>query len=228
MSGSANVRSIDVVPVMARALHVFGEEAATALTDLNLEVNRAIQWFSHDMKEYWTQQVRKAQEQVAEARINVERKQLFRIAEERPSCVEEKKALEAAKRRLQLSQQKLEAVRRWTQVLARDFMEYKGRVAVLASWLQTDLPKGLAVLKRMAGALEKYVDLEMAAEAAAAQRTSALPPQAGGAPAGASPAAQASTAVQESPAAGESPRPVPAGGEGVDPVEEPRSCADGT
>jgi len=162
MSRSANVRAIEVVPVLSVALQKFGEEAATALTDLELEVNRAIHWISCELKEYWTQQVRKAQEQVAEARITLERKQMFRAAEERSSCIEEKKALEAAKRRLQLCQQKLEAVRRWSRVLARQFMEYKGRVAVLSSWLQTDLPKGLALLKSMAGALETYVQLDAA------------------------------------------------------------------
>jgi hypothetical protein len=175
-------------------LQKFGEEAATALTDLELEVNRAIQWISCDLKEYWTQQVRKAQEQVAEARITLERKQMFRAGEERPSCIEEKKALEAAKRRLQLCQQKLEAVRRWSQVLAREFMEYKGRVAVLSGWLQTDLPKGLAVLKSMAGALETYVQMDAAA--AGVQGASDSSAEAGGTPQEGPAAPQASPAAK--------------------------------
>jgi exonuclease VII large subunit len=177
MSSSANVRAIEVVPLLAVALQKFGEEAATALTDLELEVNRAIHWISCELKEYWTQQVRKAQEQVAEARITLERKQMFRAAEERSSCIEEKKALEAAKRRLLLCQQKLEAVRRWSQALARQFMEYKGRVAVLSSWLQTDLPKGLAVLKGMAGALETYVQLDAASAGTPPAEDSTAPEQ---------------------------------------------------
>jgi exonuclease VII large subunit len=175
MSRFADVRAIEVVPVLAVALQKFGEEAATALTDLELEVNRAIQWISCDLKEYWTQQVRKAQQQVAEARINLERKQMFRIAEERASCIEEKKALEAAKRRLHLCQQKLQAVRRWSQALARQFMEYKGRVAALSGWLQTDLPKGVAVLKNMAGALETYVQVDAEASAAPPAENSTAP-----------------------------------------------------
>jgi len=164
MSHFARVQSIDALGVFAAALRSFGDEASVALAELEAEVNRAIQWVRYDLKEYWTQQIRLAQTEVAEARLNLERKQMFQDPDERRSFWEEKKALEAAQRRLRVGQEKLEAVRRWTRLLDREFMDYKGNVAPLAGWLQADLARGLALLKRLSGTLESYVDIEPRAD----------------------------------------------------------------
>jgi hypothetical protein len=165
MSRSARVQSIDALGFFAGALRSFGDEASVALAELEAEVNRAIQWVRYDLKEYWTRQIRLAQTEVAEARLNLERKQMFQDPDERRSFWEERKALEAAQRRLRVGQEKLEAVRRWTRLLDREFMDYKGNVAPLAGWLQADLARGLALLKRLSGTLESYVSLESAGEA---------------------------------------------------------------
>jgi hypothetical protein len=165
MSRSARVQSIDALGIFAGALRSFGEEASVALADLEAEVSRAIQWVRYELKEYWTRQIRLAQTEVAEARLNLERKQMFQDPDERRSFWEEKKALEAAQRRLRVGQEKLDAVRRWTRLLDREFMDYKGNVAPLAGWLQADWARGLALLKRLSGTLESYVSLESAGEA---------------------------------------------------------------
>lgn len=174
MGRSARVQSIDALGTLAAAVRSFGEEASVALAELEAEVNRAIQWVRYELKEYWTRQIRVAQGEVAEARLNLERKQMLQDPDERRSFWEEKKALEAAQRRLRVGQEKLEAVRRWTRLLEREFMEYKGNVAPLGAWLQADLARGLALLKRLSGALESYVSLESAVERAEAQEQ--LPP----------------------------------------------------
>jgi hypothetical protein len=166
MSRPAKVQSIDSLPVFAVSVRKFGEEASVALAELEAEVNRAIQWLRYDQKEYWSQRIRQSENEVAEARLNLERKQMLQDPDERRSFWEEKKALEAAIRRLRISREKLEAVRRWSHLLDREFMEYKGSVAPVAGWLATDLPRGLSLLKRLSGALESYVDLEPPAEAA--------------------------------------------------------------
>jgi hypothetical protein len=161
MSRSARVQSIDALRVFAAALRSFGEEATVALSELEAETNRAMEWIRYEQKEYWTEQIHRAEAEVAEARLRLERKQMLQEPGDRRSFWEEKKALEAAKRRLARGQKKLEAVRRWAQVLEHEFMEYKGGVAPLTGWLQTDLHRGLALVKRLSGALETYVNLEL-------------------------------------------------------------------
>jgi hypothetical protein len=168
MGRTARVRSIDAVEALATDFRVFGEEASVALTELELAVSRALRWVSHDQKEHCTQQIRRSQEQVAEARLNLERKEIFAIGDERPSCQEEKKILEAAKRRLRISQEKLETVHRWSRILEQEVMEFKGGIAPLAGWLQADLPRGLALLHRVSGALEAYVQIPSSPETTSA------------------------------------------------------------
>jgi hypothetical protein len=160
MPRSARVQSIDALRVFAAAVRSFGDEATGALSDLEMQVNRALEWIRYEQKEYWTEQIRRAEAAVAEARLRLEHKQILQEPGERRSFWEEKKALEAAKRRLAVGRQKLDAVRRWTHLLDREIMEFKGGIAPLAGWLQTDLHRALALLKRCSGALESYLSVE--------------------------------------------------------------------
>lgn len=174
MSPRARLISIDAVDALRAALAKFGEEAASALADLDLEVKRGADWIQHDRKEYWAQEVRLGWDRVAEARANLQRRMIYRVSEERPSALEEKKALEAAKRRLQTAQQKVEAVRRWSYLVQREMNEYVAVIGQLAAWLQNDLPRALAALKRMGIALDAYVGTPVSAEAeVAAKKTAA-------------------------------------------------------
>ena len=223
MSRAARVRSIDALQVYGAALRSFGEEASTALADLEMEVYRAVQWIRHDQKEYWTEQIRRAEAEVAEARINLERRRMFRVGDRRPSCEEEKAALEAAQRKLRIAQQKREAVRRWGQLLERELTDYRGGIAPLAAWLQTDLPKGLALLKRLGKALDSYVHAESTEEAG-------LPPESNAGAEGDgtnAPEKAAPSSPSREPRPGAPPRPtVEEDDTGVS--QEPGRCANGT
>jgi hypothetical protein len=154
---AAKVRSIDALQQLAAALVAFADEANTALEDLGMDLHRAVQWIQCDQKEYWTQEMRRAEQQATEARINLERRRMFRIGDQTPACDEEKKALEMARRRLERARKKLEIVHRWGRVLAQEAMECRGEAAPLASWLQTDLPRAVDLLRRMETALDSYV-----------------------------------------------------------------------
>jgi len=159
MTAPANVRSIDALQRLGVALEVFQHEASVALDDLTMDLQRAIQWVEVDQREYWVQELRRAEAAVNEAKLNLSRKKMFRIGDREPACDEEKKALEMAKRRVERAREKLEAVRRWGRLLEREAVECKSGVAPLAQWVETDVPRAVAVLKQLTGALEAYVDV---------------------------------------------------------------------
>jgi hypothetical protein len=161
MNRSAEVRSIDALQRMASALRVFADEASIALDDLRMDLHRVIQWIEYDQKDYWTQELRRAQQRVAEAKLNLERARMFRFGDSQPSCYEEKKALEAAQRRVEIARAKLEAVKRWGRLLEHESTECRSAVAPLAHWVQTDVPRAAALLRRLTGALESYVGMEL-------------------------------------------------------------------
>lgn len=164
MGHLAKVTSIDVVERFAAALKCFGEDAKTSLDGIDMEVRRALNWIQREQKDYWTQRIRRGWDEVNIARKELERKLMFYPGDDRPSCHDERLALEAAKRRLQLAQEKIEAVKRWSHRAEREVNEYIGAIQQLKRWMELELPQAQADLGRMARALEDYVNLESSEE----------------------------------------------------------------
>jgi hypothetical protein len=174
MPGGARVKSIDAVDEMDAALRTFRAEALAAMDELDGEIRRAVEWIEHDRKDHWEREVRRGYERVTEARVQLQLAQATRrIAERDPACVDEKKAVEHAKRRLEVAQQKVEAVRHWSRLIERAMDEYRGRRTPLASWLEIDAHKAFSTLEHMRTALEAYlaVHLPRGGAAAVAART---------------------------------------------------------
>ena len=163
MNRPARVRSIDALDDLTAAVRAFAAEATVALDGLRMDLHRAIQWVQCDQKDYWSQELRRSEQAVTEARLSLERKRMFRIGDQAPSCREEEKALEAAKRRVAAAREKLEAVKRWSRLLERQSMECRAGIAPLSDWVQTDVPRAVTLLNRMSGALERYVGMESSA-----------------------------------------------------------------
>src|SRR5688572_26911662 len=113
MADSANVTSIDAVRSFRTALIQFGDNAEDAIVMLTLEARKAIQWLQNDRARYWPDQLRRSQEKVVQARNDLERCQLHYGSEDAPSCFDQKKALERAKRRLRVCEEKVKAVKKW-------------------------------------------------------------------------------------------------------------------
>jgi hypothetical protein len=132
-----------------------------------MQINRVLEWIHHDRKEYWAERVRRGHQEVAEAKQNLERRLIFRPTKERPSCREEKAALEKAKRRLEVAQEKVQAVRHWAHSIEHEIRDFRGSINQLAGWVQTDLPRACALLQRMSLALDAYVNLPSPEEGAA-------------------------------------------------------------
>jgi len=169
----ADVKSLDALDRLALAMRQFHSETTIAMDEVEMEIQRAVEWIQHDCKQYWNDQVRRAYQQVTEARVALERKQMFRVADRRPSCYDEKKALEKAKRRLALAQEKVEAVRRWSWAISQAMTEYKSEVSPLGHWLESDLPRAIALVHRLSGSLESYVGMN----GAETERPADAPPE---------------------------------------------------
>jgi len=159
MTRYANLTSVDAVRLLNAALRSFEEDAGGALADLQLQINRVLQWIHYDRHEYWAERVRRGYQEVAEAKQNLERRLIYRATEERPSCREEKAALDKAKRRLEMAQEKVQAVRHWAHSIEHEIREFRGSINQLSGWFETDLPRACALLQRMNVALDAYVNL---------------------------------------------------------------------
>lgn len=140
------------------ALSTFIVEARQALSAIEMEGRRALDYIAHDQAKHWQAEIRRGSDSVQRAKIDIHNALAFkRIGEHRPSCVEEKKALKQAELRLKLAQAKAEAVRHWTRVASEQFRDFQVKLAQFISTLDGDLPKAIATLERITASLERYL-----------------------------------------------------------------------
>ena len=158
--GQARLTRIDAAEEMAAAVDAFRNEANAAIESLDMEIRRALEWIHHERHDYWNHQVRRGWERITEARIQLQQAMTGRrIGDHDPACIDEKKALARAKQRLEIAQHKVEAVRHCTREVDRAVDEYRGARTPLSIWLESEVPKALASLRRMMDNLEEYLAL---------------------------------------------------------------------
>lgn len=159
MNRSARVESIDAVEAMRVAMTRFQEDASDALAALDHQINRFLDWLEHDQLQYWQHQVRRASERMAEARANLERKQVMTVGGETPPCYDEKQALARAKQRYRFAEEKIALVKRLRRDVEQEVDEVKGRLGSLGDALTTDVPNAAAMLERAVKSLHAYAEM---------------------------------------------------------------------
>jgi hypothetical protein len=158
MGDQAKVTSTEVLQRFKFSLNQFDGDAREAITSLKLELRRALNWIEQDRARYWPREVHRASDAVAIARHDLERCEMALREEDKRSCYEQKLAFEQAKRRLRFAEEKVRAVRRWRVEMHRQADNFEGRLAKLANYLDSDLPRAIASLERMIAALDKYTN----------------------------------------------------------------------
>jgi len=168
MGRAARVTSIDILQTIAVAFKKFSGESSSAMDDLDIELHRALEWIQHDRKEFWNGELRRRQDRVAEARVQLMQAQTSRrVGDYRPSCVDEQKALEKAKRRLATAEHKVVTVRQCAAAIERAVNDCQRARNQFTSWLDSDVDKAITALNRMSDSLDNYVSLTAPAGQAA-------------------------------------------------------------
>src|SRR5687768_10610782 len=156
---SANVQSLEAVEAVRGALASFIGQVSDALTELETEMRRVMQWLEHDRPRYWKTQVRLSTDRAHEAQQALHRCLMFPIGDERPSCYEERAALKAAQARLAYCEQKAERVRHWQRTLEHELFEYQGRISQLLRVVEVDAPQAIGILHKILRQLGEYQSL---------------------------------------------------------------------
>jgi hypothetical protein len=157
MSTQAEVKSIETLAFVKAALAAFGHESGQSLAEVEMQMQRAVDWICIEQAAYWKTEVRRAADGVNQAMKDLQHCRTFKkVGNNEPSCIEEKKALEKAKKRLARAEQKAEAVRRWTPVVRQESQETGVRMTRFREVIDLDCPKAVARLERMLRALDHY------------------------------------------------------------------------
>jgi len=158
MSQGAQVGSVAAIEAFQAALATYIDESKQALTMIDLEIRRAVDWVRIDRAEHWKHEIRRSGEAVNRAKDDLHRCISFKGMEGyTPSCVDERKALQRAEERLRNAELKAEAVRKWTRAMQHELNEYAGRIVQFNAALESDIPKAMGTLSRILDTLDRYV-----------------------------------------------------------------------
>jgi len=157
MSQQADVKSIETLAFVRSAFAAFAHETGQALAEIEIQGQRGVDWICVDQAGYWKAEIRRASDVVNKAIKDLEHCRTFKkVGDNTPSCVEEKKALEKARKRLARAEEKAELVRKWTPVVQQQFREACVRLVRFREVIDVDCPRAMAELERMLRALEAY------------------------------------------------------------------------
>lgn len=160
----ANVHSLAAMREFRVRLLEFADVAIDVTASLQQQVMSFLDWLEHDRPNFWKQYMLRSFDVIAQARSDLEKCQMRTVAGHRPTCYEEKLALQAAKQRLEMAQEKVEAVSRWCAFVRHEIDEYDGRRGSLQRYIESDFAKTVATLERMILAIEAYAEIESSAE----------------------------------------------------------------
>jgi len=149
MSGPAQVQSVEAIEIFRGALAQFEQRAQDALEIL-------ANWLEHERPAYWKEQNRIAGDEIHQAKRDLERCLAFPVADERPSCREERAILKRSQLRLERCREKSERVRYWNRQLHHELLEYEGRIGSLQRLLEIELPAARAKLQQIVRRLDAY------------------------------------------------------------------------
>jgi hypothetical protein len=157
MSTQADVKSLDTLAFLKAAIAQFAHESNQALSEVEIQGQRAVDWITVDMAAFWKGEIRRRSDLVNKAKKDLEHCRTFKkVGDNQPSCIEEKKALEKARARLARAEQKAEAVRRWTPVVLQQFRETCVRLVHFQEVVDVDAPRAVARVEQMLRALDAY------------------------------------------------------------------------
>ena len=152
MAESANVGSIEAIREFRDALANFIDDARNALTSVDMENRRLNEWVKNTQRLYWINEVKRRREKMNEIRGELHRRKLSGAGD-----TEAKEAVRIATARLRVAEEKVEIVKKAAPILQHAIDEYLGLSRPLGDMLSGELEHCMALLDRMAEALEDYI-----------------------------------------------------------------------
>jgi hypothetical protein len=159
MSPQARIHSIPLLKELRASLLTFASVASVAVDEANSEIERIMLWLREDQSRYWKQQLQARTDEYGRAKRALKQREVLdrALSGSTSSCVDEKRAVKKAEKRLREAEHKVRMVRMWTRQLEKELLEYKGAIQGLVTATETQIPNACARLDRMRDSLEKYV-----------------------------------------------------------------------
>jgi hypothetical protein len=169
----AKVSSIDALRHFRVALIEYQDDIIDSVTLLELELRRALNWIELDRANYWPAQARRSSDKWIAARTDLQRCELAIRPDDRKPCMVERKALDRAKQRMRLCEEKVTVVKKWVVTLRQEGSMLSGRLARLRDVVERELPNAIATMQRLITALDGYAAIAESSVAGGEARSGA-------------------------------------------------------
>ena len=182
MDQKANVRDIESLMRAKAVLAKARSELLQAMSEAVSHAESIDAWVERDGPLRWETERRRASEALAAAKSALYRKEMTpAIDGGKVSVVDERKALQRAKARLDRIEEVLRRLRSLRADVTREVGLLKAGLGPLGTWIDHDAIEAQAAITRMAESLARYRGDELDIESVARARGDAAPPPAAGA-----------------------------------------------
>jgi hypothetical protein len=155
--GGADIESLEILKDFRARFVEFESLCGNALMGLDGEIKHVQEWLGAQQIPFLERQARKCEEAVNKAQSDLtEVKWREMHAGAKSSGIDERKALDRAKRRKEETDAKLDAAKRWRVTLQQSIGKLSTPCNVLSNLLEHMTPLALARLDRMMDSLEDY------------------------------------------------------------------------
>jgi hypothetical protein len=154
---SANIRDPEIIKRFRAQFIRFGEASQRALDATANDVASITDWLSGEQTRIWKLKLRRRHEDMKNAWREYVNARHGDRRMGKPSCVDERKTWERAKRRKAEAEHKLENIKRWTMRLEREAEKLRPPCVRYEELLLTAMPRGVARLDHMLENLEIYL-----------------------------------------------------------------------
>ncbi|MBI4564982.1 MAG: hypothetical protein HY716_09855 [Planctomycetes bacterium] len=155
-NGSARIESMEVLKDFRNQFVAFDKRCRNALIGLDSEIKRMAHWLRGEQLLHWKVQLRKCEEAVNRASSELMQARIRSSYAGKSSYVDERKALEKAKRRKEEAEAKIIAIKLWSNLLEQNLTKMEAPCNSLGILLDQLIPKGLARIDRMLDSLDQY------------------------------------------------------------------------
>jgi hypothetical protein len=160
MSRAANVLSDQSLKDFKITMCNFGEDARNALSGVEMELRRTRDWLERDQLGYWQAQVKRRQEEMAQARSDLHKRKISQQGSDAVSDTEQKEALREAQRRLRVAEEKVELIKKkLIPYLHHEIAEYHSHAQPLGDHLAGGFERSVTGLEKMIVAIASYLAL---------------------------------------------------------------------
>ena len=155
MAERASVGSVEALRQFQPAVVKFAELSQAAISSAEVSARRTLDWIVRERHPTLQREIRRLQEELTRSRTRMISRADPMQDNPLPK-VDDRLALEAAKRRIRAAEEQLEHTRRWARQLERALDEYRGAVSQLGWFVRGELANAVGALERMGDILETY------------------------------------------------------------------------